>query len=465
MLLPDSRQSAKQQTVFRLKMKRTLVILAALLATLAGRADAAPKPNVLVIVIDDLNDWLGCLGGHPQVKTPHIDRLAKRGVLFSNAHVQATYCGPSRVSFLSGRMPQTTGSRDMSPYSGFASLKDHPPFPLHFRRQGYETYGGGKIFHGGTGTGWVAESWVKILPSGRNPRPAKPIHWQKRVWDWGPLPGEDCQMADYRLAQEAAKTVRQPHDKPFFVVAGIRRPHVPLHVPQMWFDMYPLDTIILPEVLDDDLDDVPHPEMGLNFYAAPEHSVIVERKLWRSLVQAYLASISFVDHCVGEMLNGLEQGPNNDNTIVILFSDHGFHLGEKQHWAKRTLWEETTRVPLIIAGPGIQAGQCDKAVGLIDLYPTLCELTASPMPAGLDGHSLGPLLNDPDGDWRHAAYCTFEPGDLSVRTEHWRYIRHPDGAEELYDHRTDAHEWHNLAGNSDHALVQQRHADLAKAWR
>src|SRR6056297_3022560 len=238
----------------------------------------AVQPNVLVIAIDDLNDWVGCLEGHPQAMTPNIDRLAKRGTLFTNAHVQATYCGPSRVSLLSGRMPQTTGCYGFEKYSELDSLKDHPPFPLHFRRQAYATFGGGKIFHHGTGQDWVAEAWEKLLPSGPNPRPPAQINWPKAVWDWGPWPERDDEMGDYKLACAAAEVLQQPSERPFFVTVGFRRPHVPLHVPQKWFDLYPLDQITLPEVAQDDLEDVPHPEIGLENHAAPEHQVVRQRE-------------------------------------------------------------------------------------------------------------------------------------------------------------------------------------------
>ncbi|MGB0580955.1 MAG: sulfatase [Limisphaerales bacterium] len=445
-------------------MKNAFLFIFLACALQASPSDQERK-NVLVIIADDLNDWIGCLGGHPQVRTPNIDRLAKRGLLFANAHVQATYCGPSRVSFLSGRMPQTTGSRDMTPYSDFQSLQNHPPFPHHFRRNGFTTFGGGKIFHQGTGKGADAECWDTVLSSGQNPGPKKMIHWKKKVWDWGPWPEQDDQMGDFKLAQETAKMLRQKHDQPFLAVAGFRRPHVPLHVPQKWFDLYQVENIILPNVPDDDLDDVPHPAMGLNSYAAPEHSVLVEQKLWSSLVQAYLASISFVDHCVGEILDGLDNGPNRDSTIIVFFSDHGFHLGEKQHWAKRTLWEETTRIPMIIAGPGIRSGRrSNQPVGAIDIYPTLCDLLGVKAPNGLDGNSLQPLLETGRPEWNHAAFTTFEPGDITVRTEHWRYIRHPDGKEELYDHRSDPNEWTNLAGRKQQAAKQVELAKLAKRW-
>ena len=423
-------------------------------------------PNVVVIFVDDLNDWVGCLGGHPQAQTPYIDRLAKRGTLFTNAHVQATYCGPSRVSILSGQMPQTTGSRDFDRYEDLETLKGHPPFPLHFRKLGYRSYGGGKIFHHGTGDGWVKECWSKVLPSGRNPTPKQTLNWPVRVWDWGPFPADDGLMGDFRLARATADVLRQKSKEPFFVVAGFRRPHVPLHVPKKWFDLYPIEEIQLPEIPADDLDDVPHPEMGLECYKAPKHSVVVQDKLHRGLVQAYLASISFVDHCVGEVIKGLNEGPNRKNTIVVLMSDHGFHLGEKQHWAKRTLWEETTRVPLVIVGPEIPVGQMtNKPVGLIDIYPTICELADIVPPAKLDGNSLVPLLKYPNLDWNHPAYTTFQPGDLTVRTEHWRYIRHTDGTEELYDHRIDPHEWQNLAKQPAQESMKQELAKLTAKWK
>ena len=415
------------------------------------------RPNFLVIVVDDLNDWVGCLGGHPDVKTPHIDALAERGMSFRNAHVQATYCGPSRISFLSGQHPSSTGCYGFEDYAKVEKLREHHPFPLHFRTNGYHTYGGGKIFHQGTGKGWISKCWRTLLPSLRNPRPKEPIHWQKRIWDWGPIDVSNSEMGDFNLSQAAADVLRKKHESEFFVVAGIRRPHVPLHVPKKYFDLYPLAEIRLPKIKTDDLDDVPHPEIGTENHAAPEHSVVVERDLWKSLVQAYLASISFVDDCVGEMMEALESGPNNKNTFVILFSDHGFHLGEKQHWAKRTLWEETTRVPLLIAGPGIGSGlECEKPVGLIDLYPTMCDLAKVEQHENLEGKSLLPLLKDPAAVWETPAITEFNPGEFSARSEHWRYILYPDGSEELYDHRNDPDEWKNLASEEKVSEVKSR---------
>lgn len=445
---------------------RTSIFLLGFVALIVPVSAAAEQPpNIVVICLDDLNDWIGCMSdgkssGHPQVKTPQIDRLATRGLLFTNAHVQATFCGPSRVSFLSGRMPITTGCYGFDRYESLEKLKGHPAFPHYLKTNGYATYGGGKIFHHGIGP---AQSWTQPLAGGGNPQPGKRMHWNKKIWDWGPWPERDDQMGDFKLAKSAAKVLQQKHDRPFFVMVGIRRPHVPLHVPQKWFDLYPEADVVLPKAPSDDLDDVPHPEIGLTPHAAPRHSELVKRDLWRSLTRAYLASISFVDHCVGEIVRGLDAGPNRDNTVVILFSDHGFHLGEKQHWAKRTLWEETTRVPLIIAGPGIAAGgKCSRPVGMIDLYPTLCELAGRKPPPGLEGHSLAPLLSNPTDKWPHPVLTTFKPGDHSVRSEDWRYIRYADGKEELYDHRVDPNEWKNLAPDPKFADILREHAKWLK---
>lgn len=425
------------------------------------------RPNFVVIVIDDLNDWVGCLGGNPQTITPNIDRLAKRGALFANAHAQAPFCTPSRISMLSGLQPATTGSYDLDRrYDQTESLRAHLPFPLLLRRAGYATHGGGKIFHEGTGLGWLTECWDSTLLTDENPNPPQAFRMaERRVWDWGPWPEHDEQMGDFQLARKAADILRKKHDRPVLVVAGFHRPHVPLLVPEKWFKLHPLDQITLPRAPADDLDDVPHPEIALNNHLAPPPAWLEERKLTHSLVQAYLAAVSFMDHCVGEILKSVEQGPNADNTIVILVSDNGFHLGEKQHWAKRTLWEESTRIPLIVAGPQIPAGLISPlAVGLIDLYPTICELSGVPAPADLQGKSLAPLWNgtEPKGTERFALTTDRVNGanNYSVRSQDWRFIRYADGQEELYDHRNDPNEWKNLAADPhyDPILLQHRNA-------
>lgn len=418
----------------------------------------APR-NVLMIAIDDLNDWVGCMGGHPQAKTPHMDRLAERGLLFTNAHVQATYCGPSRISVMSGRMPGTTGCYGFTPrYDQVATLKDHPPLHGVFSKAGFLTVGGGKILHEGLGQNWVRDFWEIQLSNANNPSPKERMHWPVKVWDWGAFPQSDDEMGDYQLAKEVAGVVGKKQDRPFFAVAGFRRPHVPLHVPQKWFDLFPIDEVQLPEVLENDLKDVPHPEVSTNIHAQPDHGVILKEGHWKGLVQAYLAAIAFADHCVGTVVDALAAGPNANDTLIVLWSDHGFHLGEKYHWAKRTLWEETTRVPLIVAGPGVEPGrQCAKPVGLIDLYPTFCEVFGTEAPAALEGVSLVPLLKDETAEWKRMAVTTLEPDSHSVRSEQWRYIRYSDGTEELYDHSKDPNEWTNIAGDEANQTIKSAH--------
>lgn len=431
----------------------------ALLLVCLGNVWAAPAapPNILFIAIDDLNDWVGCLGGHPQVRTPHIDRLAKRGVLFANAHVQATYCGPSRLSLLSGRLPTNTGAYDFTPtYDQQPALQGLPSLPAWFQQHGYLTIGGGKIYHQGIQQGKAGGFARDLGHGGAGPSPKERLNWPVRIWDFGPFPERDEEVDSYKMTQSAVAELTRAQPQPLFLAVGYRRPHVPLHVPPHWFAMYPEDQVVLPKVLAGDLDGVPSfaRELALtDKQIAPTHAEVVEQGKWRKLVQAYLACISFTDHCVGLLLDALERGPHKDNTIIVLWSDHGWHLGEKHHWAKRTLWEETTRVPLIIAGPGIKPGTCARPVMLLDLFPTLCDLAGVPARAKLDGASLRPLLANPRAPWSGMALTTLDPGSHSVRGEHWRYIRYADGGQELYDHRSDPDERRNLAGDSKFAAV------------
>ena len=234
---------------------------------------------------------------------------------------------------------------------------------------------------------------------------------------------------------------------------GIFRPHVPMFVPQKWFDLYDRKAITLPKAPLSDLEDLP-PNFNRRLNVEPVHAEVLEKGDWRGMVHAYLACISFVDMCVGTILEGLREGPNADNTIVVLWSDHGFHLGEKQRWAKRTLWEESTRTPLIVTGPGIDAGDCREAVSLLDIYPTLVELCHLPENSHLDGISLVPQLQDAAKRRERPVLTTSYYENHAIRTRDWRYIRYADGAEELYDHRTDPDEFTNLAGDPEHSATK-----------
>jgi choline-sulfatase len=406
-----------------------------------------------MICVDDLNDWVGCLGGHPDAITPNIDALAARGRNFSNAHCSVTVCSPSRVSVMSGLGPTTHGSYELGPaYQSIERLNNVPTLQGYFKRQGYTTLSGGKVLHHGFKERLADDIDVVISDRRGGPRPKEPMSWvgSAKAWDWGAFPPTDAEMYDFQLAEAAAEALGEAYEKPFFMSVGLFRPHVPMFVPPKWFDLYDHENITMPWALKEDMDDVP-PNFQYKMGVAPPLAEIQEAKKWRKMVHAYLASTSFVDHCVGVVLKGLERGPNEGDTIVVLWSDHGFHLGEKQHLAKRTLWEESTRVPFIVAGLGIESGvDCREAVSLLDVYPTLVELCGLPENGLLEGVSVVPQLNDPAAVREEPAISSSYFGNHAVRTRDWRYIRYADGAEELYDHRSDPGERDNLAGEAAH---------------
>ena len=408
-----------------------------------------------MISIDDLNDWTGFLGGHPQALTPHMDRLAKQGRVFANAHCAIPVCSSSRVSVMSGVAATTHGSYELGPaYEELPALKDVSTIQRHFKDDGYYTMVGGKVLHHGF-RGRLASDVDRSLGREKGARPKEmmnlPAGWS-RAWDWGAYPENDAEMADFQLAENAAKALRENFDKPFFMSVGFFRPHVPLYVPPKWFDLYDAERLGLPDNPISDLEDLPKNFLSINDYAvAPKHVEVLEHRKQRGMTQAYLASISFVDHCVGVVLDALDSGPHADNTVVVLWSDHGFHLGEKQHWAKRTLWEESTRVPLLIAGPGIKPGEaCPEPASLIDIFPTLVEFCQASENPHLEGVSLVPQLEDPATPRDQPAITSAYYGNHSIRTRDWRLIAYEDGAKELYDHRVDQDEFHNLAGDPAH---------------
>ncbi len=426
----------------------------ALTAAVAGKAGAAvDKPNVLMIPVDDLNDWVGCLGGHPQARTPNVDRLASRGVNFTRAYCAAPSCNPSRVGLLTGLRPSSTGVYgNRQPFRPV--LPDAVTLPQHFMANGYRVVGGGKVFHGSHPD---RDSWHDYFSRRPGPLPPKkPLNGLEGAGnvDWGPLDVDDDAMGDWKMAEWAAGELAKDHDRPFFLAAGIIRPHLPWYAPKKYFDLFPLDAIELPNVNEDDLDDIP--PAGKKMAGTRLHRTIVDAGRWKSAVQAYLACSAFADACVGRLLDALEQSAYADNTVVVLWGDHGWHLGEKLHWKKFALWEDATRNPFIIAGPGVAkpGTRCHRTASLMDVYPTLVELCGlSPKP-GLEGRSLAPLLNDPASAWDSPALTTFGRGNHSVRSERWRYIRYRDGSEELYDHENDELEWHNLAGKPELAEVK-----------
>jgi len=423
------------------------------------------KPNYLFIAVDDLNDWVGALGGHPQAQTPNIDRLAKRGVLFANAHTQAPLCNPSRASLLSGLRPSTTGLYTLQPgVRAVPRLQDHVMLPQYLAANGYATFTTGKIYHDGSiKPAERAREFQEWGTNGPPPYPAKkfvnspdPI----KAMDWGVFPERDEDQGEWKIADDAiAYLKRAKADKPFFLGVGFRYPHVPCFASQKWFDLYPEDKLLMPPVKEDDRADVPEFAWYLHWkLPEPRLSWLRASQQWRPLVRAYLATISFMDSQVGRVLEALDASGFADNTIIVLWSDHGWHLGEKGISGKNTLWERSTRVPLIFAGPGIRAGgRSQRPVELLDLYPTLVELSGLHERPGLQGHSLVKLLRNPQAAWAWPAITTHNQGNHAVRSERWRYIRYADGSEELYDHRNDPHEWTNLARDKRFAAVIREH--------
>jgi arylsulfatase A-like enzyme len=453
-------------------MRAAFAILGVLLVggdTPGADAPGAPQPNVLFIAVDDLNDWVGPLGGHPQVKTPHIDHLAARGTTFTNAHCQAPLCNPSRTSVLTGLRPSTTGTYALAPwFRTAAKFKDHETLFQYFHRHGYVTLSAGKVFHDayppkeGRVNGAEVDVWG--THGGFTPRPkAKFVTTPDNIplMDWGPFPETDEECFDWDVATWAVEQLQSPPKGPFFLAVGLRHPHVPCYAPQKWFDLYPDATLQMPRVKDDDRDDLPRFASYLHWkLPEPRLKWLKEHNQWRPLVRAYLASVSFADSQIGRILKALSESGLEKNTVVVLWSDHGWHLGEKGITGKNTLWERSTRVPLIVAGPGVAAGaRCGRPAELLDLYPTLTEVCSLPPKPGLEGISLIPQLKDAKTPRERPAVTTHNAGNHSVRTEKWRYIRYADGSEELYDEVADPDEWANRAADPKLAAVKK---DLAK---
>jgi len=423
-----------------------------------GRA----RPNVLFLVVDDLNTWVGCMD-RPAVRTPNIDRLARRGVLFTRAYAAAPSCNPSRTAFLTGVPPHVSGvyynNQDWRPK--IAGIAGAATLPEHFKANGYRSVGAGKIFHK------FFEhdaAWDEFFGGGTTPLPApesRPLFGLAGLerLEWAPMQAPEEEMRDSRVATWAAERLAAAadEDQPLFLAAGIFRPHLPWIVPQADLDRYPIEAVELPKVPEGDLDDLP--ASGRAYADTALQHAVVQHGKWKELVRAYQASITFADRCVGRILDALDASGRADDTIVVLASDHGWHLGEKQHWRKFALWERTLRVPLVVVAPGITpAGAvCDRPVGLMDLYPTLIDLCGLPA-RDVEGDSLRPLLEDPAAAWPHVVLSTHSPGNYSACDGRYRYIRYADGGEELYDHHADPDEWVNLAGAAEHA---RRKAQLA----
>lgn len=467
------------------------------------------RPNVLFLAVDDLNDWIGALGAHPQVKTPNIDRLYRKSTAFRNAHCQVPVCGPSRTALLTGMAPTTTGlytNKELAikPFDPVAEkvLGKTPVLPEHFKNNGYYTMASGKISHHGSADFRHQEQWHEEIPVYEIK--ARDAHIKANGYGYGdfgtddhkyyPFPvggGQIIQseeygpgtrgfslaggalerrdipnggvMPDEYFADWTVERLKRTYDQPFFLACGFVRPHVPYTAPKEYFDMFPLKDIIVPETIEKEMSDIPLMGKALALGIIPGGDAAAVNKLGirKELVQAYLACIAFMDAQVGKVLDALEASPHANNTIVMFWGDHGQNFGEHMNYRKMTLWNESTRVPLMIKMPNQQQGQiCDEAVSLLDLYPTLVELCLLPKVEANEGHSLKPLLDNPKFNRKFPAVTTYGYQCHAVRDERYTYIRYRDGSEEFYDRLNDPNEHHNLANDEKFAEAK---ASL-KAW-
>ena len=477
-------------------MKKLIPLLSLLVFSTSGFA--SDRPNIIFIAIDDLNDWLGCYGGHPQAITPNIDRLAEQGVLFSNAHCAAPVCKSSRTAAFSGRHPIQTGvygNRDPD------ILKKHPEtvfLPEVLAEAGYDCAGAGKLLHGSAEKifkdfFYPEQRWspftkeaVKyteeelpskgtdsprhliidgpggteyVLPLNRMPSDRRPSTLDGESFDWGAVDVPDSSMGDGQITDWAIDQLNRKRTKPLFLGVGYYRPHIPLWAPKQDFDVYPpVEDIELPPYLETDLDDIGEAgnRRAIEAVTAGSHATVVEHDQWKEAVRAYLASVTFVDRQIGKLLEALENSSHADNTLIVLWSDHGWQLGEKDHWGKWTGWRQSTRVPLIVAQSRSKADAprgvvCEEPVSLLDLYPTLASVANLPSGEHLAGTSLMPLLENPQLETDRFVLTTFDRGNHALSGNRWRYLRYQEGDEELYDIESDPNEWKNLADESEYA--------------
>lgn len=434
----------------------------------------AIRPNIVMIAIDDLNDWVGPLGGHPQVQTPWMDSLAKRGVTFTNAHCQAPLCNPSRTSLMTSRRPSNTGVYGLAPwFRNVEELKEIVSLPQAFHREGYKTLLGGKIYHGGYGIKDSSEAdvWGPAAGVGAKPKekliPPTPMG-NHPLMDWGTFPHRDEDKGDWKVASWAVEQLEgelRTSEQPFFLAAGFFLPHVPCYATQKWFDLYPEATTKIPEMLAGDRGDTPLSSWFIHWkLPEPRTRWLVENNQLLNLTRSYLASVSFVDSQVGRILEAIEANDLSENTIVVLWSDHGYHMGEKAISGKNSLWQRSTHVPLIFAGPGINAGgKVSTPAELLDIYPTLLDLVGienEPLRTQLEGISLKPQLTNPSAPRQRPAITTHNADNHSVCTTHFRFIQYADGSEEFYDWRSDPNEFKNEINNADYAEEVQRHREM-----
>lgn len=525
---PGCQRAARSRRVKRAsKLATYWPLVLALVLLLGSRSHAEDRPNVLMIILDDLNDWVGFLDGHPNVQTPHMDRLAQRGIVYTEAYCVSPICGPSRAAVLTGMRPETTGA-----FTNQGNYRNYAPgaetFPEYFRRHGYKALAAGKVNHdlgipdpqlwdengpdcGVLGTPFIGDE-LDVQPVGESrtisrdgldvtlpangglsaiDRPT--MSWNS--FDWAPLDVPDEDFPDGKIAAWGARQLGSQHDRPFLLVAGFYKPHQPFFAPKQYFDLHRrsgANAVALPPTLAGDLLDVPRPGVALarQPWSSGAHRTVVQHNAWHDAVHAYLATVSFVDAQVGRLLDALDHGPHRDNTWIVLWSDHGWSLGSKEHWGKHAPWRENVRVPLVIVPP-VHGGpqhiqefisraprsRSDgdfgshtpaafvthrRPVSLLDLYPTLLGMCNLPPADHVEGRNLlNSDVADPLTDPNCHAVATIGRGTHSIVTPQWRYVRYFDGSEELYDRTTDPHEWHNVAAKAEHRGVKEHLARFA----
>jgi uncharacterized sulfatase len=447
-------------------MKPVLTLIA--LICLAPQVRAEAKPNVLFIAVDDMNNDLGCYG-HPTVRSPNIDRLAKQGVRFDKAYCQYPICGASRTSVMTGLRPDKTRAFG-NDYHFRKHLPDTVTLSQLFKNNGYHAARVGKIYHYGNpgeiGTDGLDDpaSWnERFNPKGRDKADERLVinHTPKRGLGSSlsllKAEGADEEQTDGIVATEAIRLMRENRDKPFFIAAGFYRPHCPYIAPKKYFDLYPLDQVPAPQGPFDEMKNVP---AAARSFCKPWPWFGVTAQQSRESLQAYHAAISFVDAQVGRLLDAVERLGLADRTIIVFWSDHGYHVGEHGLWKKQSLFEGSARVPLIISAPGrrSQGAVSPRTVELLDLYPTLADLAGLQAPDYIEGTSLKPLLDAPEGSWERPAFTQVWragfPGH-SVRTGRYRYTEWDGGKQgvELYDYESDPKELSNLARDPRHAAT------------
>ena len=464
-----------------LRIPRLIGFASLVLSVIAGghAAPATPRTNVLFIAVDDMNADLGCYG-NSIVKSPNIDKLAARGVRFDRAYCQFPLCSPSRSSIMTGLRPDQTRVFDLQ-YHFRKGLPDVVTLPQAFMRSGYYAARVGKIYHYGNpgeiGTSGLddAPSWKEVV----NPAAVDKTEYEPRITNYTPqrglgsamsflADGRDEDHTDGKVATEAIKLLEKHKGEPFFLAVGFYKPHTPYVAPKKYFDLYPLDKIEVPQIAEDYAKTVPAPALHST---RPWPNFGVTHQQARESKRAYYATISFVDAQIGRVVDALDRLGLRDNTVIVFWSDHGYSLGTHGLWMKQSCFEDSARVPLIMAGPNIKAGKpSSRLVELIDVYPTLADLAGVAAPAKLPGASLRPLLANPEAAWSRPAFTQVERGGFpgrSVRTPRWRYTEWDEGKEgiELYDHQNDRGEMKNLAADAKQAaVITELKALVKKNW-